>query len=91
MGNRDAMEALKWHEKLFKQHWTEPRPAPLVMTDTEILDWLNEWCDGYEYTYPTKTHSAVFTLNCVDMKVSGSSLREAVQLAAAKWKEANDE
>jgi hypothetical protein len=73
----------------FAELWTEPRPAPLVMTDTEILDWLNEWCDGYVYTYPTKTHNALFTLYCVDMKVSGQSLREAVQLAAAKKTEEN--
>jgi len=69
--------------------WTEHRPVPEPMTDTEILDWLNEWCDGYEYTYPTTTQRAVFTLNCVDMKVKGASLREAVEIAAVKWKEVN--
>jgi hypothetical protein len=73
----------------FRELWTEPRPVPEPMTDTEILDWLNEYCDGYEYTYPTKTHNAVFTLNCVDMTVKGASLREAVEMAAVKWKEVN--
>ena len=84
----DASEFLQWQEDS-RRNLTEHRPVPLEMTDTEILDWLNEWCDGYEYTYPAVMQASIFTLNCVDMKVSGASLREAVQLAAAKALEIN--
>ena len=89
MGNRDAMEALKWHEKLFKQHWTEPRPASLVMTDTEILDWLNEYCEQVVWNRATPQHNEEFTIYCDGIKTSGSTLREATTLASAKYEEIN--
>lgn len=70
--------------------WTEYRPAPLALTDTEILDWLNEYCDETVYNRPTPEHRGGFTLYCYDIQTSAPTLREAVCLAAAKWKEINE-
>ncbi len=72
------------------QAWTERRPAPLDLSDTEILDWLSEYCDQALYTRPTSQYRGAFTLYCDDIKTTSPTLREAVCLAAAKWKEAND-
>ena len=70
--------------------WTEHRPAPLPLTDTEILDWLDEYCDQAIYTRPTPEYTGGFTLFCDDIKTSAATLRAAVCLAAAKWKEVNE-
>ena len=70
--------------------WTEHRLAPLTLTDAEILDWLNEYCDEAVYNRPTPEHRGGFTLHCYDIKTSAPTLREAVCLAAAKWKKVNE-
>jgi hypothetical protein len=70
--------------------WTEHCPAPLDFCDTEILDWLSEYCDQAVYNRPTPQYRGGFTLYCDEIKTSGTTLREAVCLAAAKWKEANE-
>ena len=72
-----------------REHLTEPGPVPETMTDTEILDWLNEYCDGYEYTDGSMNPS-VYTVTFYNETASGESLRDAVQLAAAIWKEMNE-
>jgi hypothetical protein len=72
------------------ESWTEHRPAPLALSDAEILDWLNEYCDQAVYTRPTSEYRGGFTLYCDDLKTSGATLREVVCLAAAKWKEVNE-
>lgn len=70
--------------------WTEHRPAPLDLSDTEILDWLSEYCDQAVYTRPTQQCRGGFTLYCDEIRSSAATLREAVCLAAAKWKEVNE-
>ncbi|SEN66626.1 hypothetical protein SAMN05216404_10649 [Nitrosospira multiformis] len=70
--------------------WTEHRPAPLDLSDTEILDWLSEYCDQAVYTRPTQQCRGRFTLYCAEIRSSAATLREAVCLAAAKWKEVNE-
>jgi len=70
--------------------WTEHRPAPLDLSDTEILDWLSEYCDQAVYNRPTSQSCGGFILYCDEIRSSASTLREAVCLAAAKWREAND-
>lgn len=70
--------------------WTEHRPAPLNLTDTEILDWLGEYCDQAVYIRPTLEYLGGFTLYCDEIKTGGPTLREAVCLAAAKLKEINE-
>lgn len=70
--------------------WIEHRPAPLALTDTEILDWLGEYCDQAVYTRPTSEYPGGFTLYCDEIKSSGPTLREAVCLAAAKLNETNE-
>lgn len=84
-GNADGMCRGGWSNA-----WTEHRPAPLNLTDTEILDWLNEYCDQAVYNRPTPEYRGGFTLYCYDVRTNGRTLREAVCLAAARWKEANE-
>ncbi len=70
--------------------WTEHRPAPLDLSDSEILDWLGEYCDQAIYSHPTPQYGGSFTLYCDQIKTNGSTLREAVCLAAAKWNVVNE-
>lgn len=76
-------------EKMMAEHWTEHRPVPLNLSDTEILDWMTEYCDQAVYNRPTPAYCGGFTLYCDDIKTQGETLREAVCLAAAKFKEVN--
>lgn len=78
-------------EKLMRQHWTERTPAPLNLTDTEILDWLNEYCDQAVYNRPTPQYRGGFTLYCDNEKTHNPTLRGAVCLAAAKFKAENED
>ena len=77
-------------ERRWAELWTEHRPAPLTLTDTEMLDWLSEYCDQAFYSRPTPEYCGGFTLHCEDIKTSAPTLRAAVCLAAAEWKEANE-
>jgi hypothetical protein len=70
--------------------WTERRPAPLDLSDSEILDWLGEYCDQAIYNRPTLQYGGSFTLYFDEIKTNGPTLREAVCLAAAKWNEVNE-
>jgi hypothetical protein len=70
--------------------WTERRPAPLNLSDSEILDWLGEYCDQAIYNRPTLQYGGSFTLYFDEIKTNGPTLREAVCLAAAKWNEVNE-
>jgi hypothetical protein len=84
MGN-GAGQRTNW-----KELWIERVPAPLDLSDSEILDWLGEYCGQVVYNRPTLHYQGRFTLYCDEIRTSGRSLREAVRLAAAKWKEANE-
>ncbi|SEK61240.1 hypothetical protein [Nitrosovibrio tenuis] len=84
MGNRVGRQS-SW-----KELWIERHPAPLGLTDTEILDWLGEYCDQAIYNRPTPHYRGGFIVYCNEIKTSGATLREAVCLAAAKWKEVNE-
>jgi hypothetical protein len=75
---------LRWAEL-----WTERRPVPLALSDSEILDWLSEYCEKAVYNLPTRIHSGGFTLTCDGVETKATTLRGAVCLAAAKHKEAN--
>ena len=77
-------------EQVFIPSWVERRPAPLNMTDSQIVDWLGEYCDKAEYTQPTAHSRGGFTIHCADEKTTEPTLRDAVQMAAAKFKEANE-
>ena len=74
----------------WKELWIERRPAPLNLTDTEILDWLGEYCDQAVYNRPAPHRCGGFILYCDETRTTGSTLRETACLAAAKWKEANE-
>jgi len=71
------------------EHWTEHRLVPLDLTDTEILDWLGEYCDKAVYVRSTPNFSGVFSLYSEEGRTNAPTLREAVCLAAAKQKEVN--
>lgn len=73
----------------FMDAWTERRPAPLNMSDTEILEWMDEYCDQAVYNKPTAEVRGGFTIYSADIKTNQPTLREAVCLAAAKLKEEN--
>jgi hypothetical protein len=63
---------------------TEPRPAPLNMTDKEILDWMNEYCD---FCNPV---NGVWRVGSEGLPyVAGDSIRDAVNQLAAYFQEAN--
>jgi hypothetical protein len=90
MGKGDANGMNRPGRTSGSKAWTERRPAPLNLTDTEIVDWLDEYCDQAIYRCPTPEYRGGFTLYCYDIRTSGPTLRDAACLAAAKWKEANE-
>jgi hypothetical protein len=63
----------------------ETEPLPLNLSDTEILDWMTEYCDQAVYNRPTAQYRGGFTLYCDEIKTTGETLREAVNKAAAKF------
>ena len=70
--------------------WTEHRPVPLELSDSEILDWLTEYCEEIVYKLPTPNYLGGFTVKCSGIKTTCETLRAAVCLAAAKLKEENN-
>lgn len=85
-----AAETLHWYENRFAEHWTEHRPAPLQLTDTEILDWMGDYCESLVYERPTKEDNGGYVLDVEGItRTHGASLREAVCVAAAKLQEEN--
>jgi len=77
------------HAARWKELWTEHRPDPLNLSDSEILDWQTEYCDEVVYRLPTPNYAGGFTVRCLGVKTFDPTLRGAICLAAAKWKEAN--
>ena len=74
----------------FMDLWTERRPVPSEMTDTEMMDWLTNRCDHMEYNAPTAQYNGGFTLHSNEGEITfAPTLRGAVCLADAKQKEAN--
>lgn len=69
-------------EKLMEEHWTERRPAPLVLTDTEILDFLEKYFTGI-----TRGDANRVILDIDNMTTREWSIRQAACLAAAKIEE----
>lgn len=79
------------HTIVFRAHWTEKRPQPLEMTGDEITAFLDE----HEVLVSWKPASALFPRICTLTSNSfettkGKTLRDAVMLAAAKFKETNE-
>ena len=79
----DPIETYRW-QKQFAEGWVEKRPTPLSMTDTERLEWFGEYCDRYEYIKPQH-----IIIDCLGQRKVGASFRDAIDAAAAKFKEAN--
>ena len=82
-----ALGACRWEDQ-FAEAWTEKRPAPLEMTDSEILDWVDEYC--MPETPATPHTRRVVAISCAFISdTTAPTLREAVCLAAAKLEEAS--
>ena len=80
----DPIETYRW-QKQFAEGWVEKRPTTQPMTDTERLEWFGEYCDRYEYNKPSHV-----IIDCDGQKTVATSFRDAIDAAAAKWKEANE-
>lgn len=80
----DALEVYRWHE-WFAEAWTEKRPAPLQMTDTERLNFLGEYCEKVEYE---AGHYRI--TDCLGQRTEEVDFREAIDIAAARFYAANE-
>lgn len=66
---------------------TEPCPAPLDLSDIEIIDWLDENCSIAQYAMPEEYINGGWWLDVDGITATkGTTLREAVCLAAEKLK-----
>jgi hypothetical protein len=79
----DPVEHLRWHEWA-RDAWTEKRPAPRPMTDTERLDFLGEYC---KHEQKDRHHVIV---DCLGQKTEEMDFREAIDIAAARFYAANE-
>jgi hypothetical protein len=82
----DASEFLQWQENS-RKHLTERQPEPLVMTDSEIVEWLDEYAS---VVVQQSGYRSRFEISVDGMSVTtGETLRQTVKLAAAKMEELN--
>lgn len=77
---------MKRHEQWFNEAWVEKVPAPLVLSDKEVLEWLNEYCDEVRQSEHGGWLVSSYEYPCV----YGGTIRDAVCLAAAYHKEINE-
>lgn len=82
MGSIDAPR--RW-EGWVEEALTEKRPASVEMTDTERLDFLGEYCEKLEYE---AKHYKI--TDCLGQRTVEANFRDAIDVAAAKYKEANE-
>lgn len=74
------------HEQWFREAWVEKVPAPLDMTDTEILDFMSDEVHGVEYIGHGQWTVKIWN----DSEgVYMGPLRDALKQAAACWREMN--
>ena len=75
----------------FRAHWTERRPAPPELTGDEITSFLDEHEVQVCWTPASVHFPRIVTLKSDSFPTTqGYTLREAVCLAAAKWKASNE-
>lgn len=83
----DPAEVYRW-QTWFAEHGVEKRPAPVEMTDTEILDFADEYADMIQQIPADSIYPRRFVIDIEGMDtVRAGSLREAVKLAAARMEE----
>jgi hypothetical protein len=94
----DPLEVLQWHDERSDESFTalrkfdlvEQRPAPASLTDTEVLDFVEEYCELVSYVRPTEQYRGGYKLDVDSITPTrGATLREAACLAKAKFDEAN--
>lgn len=74
----------------YEEHSETRRPNPSDLSDTEVLDWLNEYCECMEHSYQSDKRISGYTVySDVAEKTFASSLREAVCMADALMQEDN--
>jgi hypothetical protein len=86
-----ALESLRWYEQTAL---IERRPVPQKLTDTERLDWLGEHCDldKSHYQRSTSTTSSKFVIyDLLGQRTKENTLRDAIDMAAEKFRRANGE
>lgn len=76
----------------YREYWVERRNDPPKLTDEERLNWMGEYCAKYEYIKPSQTHRGFHEIidDLNQRTAESSSLRDAIDAAAQKWKEANE-
>lgn len=99
-----ALEAMQWHESsvpaersdesfmaLRKFELVERRPVVRELTDTERFDFLDEECLGISEKEASDLIPRVVTVTCKYGNITGKGRdwRAAVDMAKAKWDEAN--
>jgi hypothetical protein len=100
----DPLEVLHWHESERERsdsqviaqgrrfQLVEKRPAPLDLTEAEQLEFLSEYCAGYQHVAATKDTAQVYIVWSDWFETTrAKSLSEAICVAAAKWRELNGE
>ncbi len=94
----DPLEVLNWHDKERSDRSFKRRPslvykdpAPLNMSTQEMWDWLEEMQPALDWQEADVDVIAGVYLTIPEIsKTFGRTLKDAVQLAAAKWERFND-
>ncbi len=100
----DALEVMQWHESSVppersdrsfisrrRFELVEKRPAPLDLTADEQLEFLSEYCAGFQHVAATESrHEQYMVFSDWFETTRARTLSEAICLAAAKWKGMNE-
>ena len=65
----------------------ERRPVPVKLTDAERYEWLSEYCDVSMFLRASRKF---LIIDCDGRKTIERNLADAVDMAAAKFNEANN-
>ena len=84
----DPQEVLRWYE-WYREKWTEKRHAPADLTDSEILDFIDEYVDSIQHIPASQVSARRFVIEMDGMKVRAGTLREAICLAKAVFDKEN--
>jgi len=77
-------------ERVAEWNRLERSPAPLNMTDKEILDWLDEMQPKIDWEKGDANHISGVFLEVPEIgRTFAKTVREAICRAEAKWKEEN--
>jgi hypothetical protein len=100
----DALEVMRWHEssvppersdesfiKRRRFEIVEKRPAPLDLTADDQLEFLSEYCAGFQHVAATKEKAEFYMVFSEWFETTrAKTLSEAICTAAAIWKGVNE-